>query len=1738
MGNRVVNPGNIENQADDIIRRVHNIYTSLSGISEKINEFLSSDGIAGKGWSAIKNHMEAYNAVIDGTEGLLDAVTGDCNIFKYSVGSEILREADIEKIIDEQKRMISQCEERIAHYNSIVWTDSATGSFCLAAIERNRQIIEIAQKQITEQEKKIEEIDRIEKDTDNLFTKSGSLLKYVNQGLAALSLSSENGFDMPANPEWKKNLNAALETLREETLKTSLGEDEIARAFSKDPVCLTTGNFIYKKADLRIGGNENFDFCRFYNSMDRESGAFGTGWIHSFECSLTIKNENGSISAELQREDGHVEYFVMAGSGCFIPAAGSQGNLVFQGNRYIYTANNLNRLYFDCSGKYIRRESKQGTAINFEYKDNRLISVLKTTGEGYYLNYDDAGQITSVADHAGRKADYEYKDKKLISVKWGKDISCRYEYDENGFLSEITNPSGVQTVKNKYDSSGRTTEQIFPDSSHMTYEYKDSEKGIVQKEKNGYLSRHFRDTRFRSIRNAYTDGDEEYEYNNRSQRVFEKDKNGNESRFSYDEYGDPVKIVDAEGTVTELEYTDTNLPAAIKVDGKVKLRNEYSGRKLRSQTDGIGRKTVFFYGSSTEPERIVKNDGSTVRFEYDGRGNIISVTNERGGITEYKRDKLNRLVEVISPNGNVRRLSYDAYDNITGIELPDHTKETHVFDCCGRISREEIDGRLYKEYEYNSIGKPSKITDAEGRITEYRYDEMWNLVEMIMPNGGSFKYSYSANDRLESIRDPEGGVVRFTYDGEGNLLSETDQLGNRVEYEYNRVNALSCIRYADGTEESFRYDGTGNIIAYTDRAGSEYRYYYDNADQLIKETDPLGNSREYSYTAIGRLETVTGEDGLATKYEYYPGGTLRKVTYPDGASETFIIDKEGNVTEHIDTNGYCRKYTFDCMNRLTAVSGENGEKTTFKYDSFGNLASRTDAENNTINYQYSHTGEIIKVIDEAGNETEFDYDSMGDLIEVRKYSADRCDIQITKYERNLMGRIIKATNPLGNSEIFKYDAGGRICSRTDRDGFETKISYNCRGNISEIRYADGRTVGYQYDKLGKITEIRDWNGVTAIERDALSRVRNVRYPKGDTISYTYGKSGQLQSLTYPDGRTAYYEYDSQMKLSKIRQGDTEISNEYDSSGRITGRRFSNGISAYYSYSKSGKISELAYADDSGIIDCFVYGYDTRNNIISINKKRQGIEQDTGTYFYEYNRLNQLKKVIKDGVNLRTYEYDSFGNRKSLQITGKDAREISYEYNSANQLIGERDGKTEICYSYDKRGNLIEKRKNGKIDTEFLYGAINRIEKSVNDITGKACEYIYNGTGQRVGERIGPEETTYITDFRRGHSNLLQKKSSREVQEVIWDGSTPAIMVGNQDRFLLNDHLGSPARLIDEKGEMLENFAFSEFGEAVVYPDESIQPFGFAGYMKDMVSETYFAQARQYIPDIGRFAAEDIVSWMADDPRSMNPYDYCLSSPVNLADRNGAFPVPAVTIENIEETGQDVLNYLAQNALNLPIQEPLKALRMISEITPISDAAAYFSKTSLGEEAISAVLNMDRDEKGVYHTRRDCWQKFFGYNDFYDMVFKNFTSAAPRKLPFTHNGEEYTLWMWKGDYFGLGAGAETGIYTGRGAHKSSYTDSRLIMEMSLYNKAGYRVFMHTPKQNQWWITGFNPDWQDADYQELTTYGKIDFSRYEVNGKNEFWEDFLKKYESYDGKLYYGVQICIDETNQTVYYKWKG
>ena len=385
---------------------------------------------------------------------------------------------------------------------------------------------------------------------------------------------------------------------------------------------------------------------------------------------------------------------------------------------------------------------------------------------------------------------------------------------------------------------------------------------------------------------------------------------------------------------------------------------------------------------------------------------------------------------------------------------------------------------------------------------------------------------------------------------------------------------------------------------------------------------------------------------------------------------------------------------------------------------------------------------------------------------------------------------------------------------------------------------------------------------------------------------------------------------------------------YDKEGRLIRKDMSDDISSIYEYNERGLLSGLCHLKNNVKLEEYAYDYDLLGNKTKIVRHRdvnpKGIKEndnkekiihklwdDSSTFYYSYDALSRLIEVKRGDRLVSKYTYDAYGNMESLK-SGNDL-EIRYTYDALDRLIKEGGLQGNKTYEYDKRGNLIGIINRGKRVRAYEYDITGRLGLSYSK-SGKARSYSYDGLGNRIGfkeyeKQIGYGEDglksileenlseltplyeeSYILDRTRAYHNLLQnktiKRGSKAIQSYIWDFNVAYMEEGEKEFTYLQDELGSTIRLLEQGGESQAVYGYDEFGEDTYCTQGQIQPFGYTGYRYDNVADTYFAQAREYMPGVGRFAGEDWIKGNIEQPFSLNSYNYCGNNSLIYIDLNG------------------------------------------------------------------------------------------------------------------------------------------------------------------------------------------------------------------------------------------------------------
>ena len=402
--------------------------------------------------------------------------------------------------------------------------------------------------------------------------------------------------------------------------------------------------------------------------------------------------------------------------------------------------------------------------------------------------------------------------------------------------------------------------------------------------------------------------------------VLHIDRNGNRVRASYNVDGNPVMETgtDADGgnAVTRTWEYDAwgHVKKAVaggfcytyeyRADGKL-VKKSSSGRTLVSCT--------YFPDGSLES--LTDASGKPVYYEYDWRGKLSGVKDEKGGmLVQYAHTPGGKLKEIRHGNGLHTLYEYDTDGNIIRLRL------------------EKADGETVSDwkYEYDLDGNR---TLKMGCFMEHK-DRLCDRV---------IHYQYDKMDRLTE-ESYDGEAVRYGYDLCGNRLERVDKNSKEV-YNYNVRNQLLGRKSAEA-ETCYQYDRQGNVLQATGTEGGT-QYYYNAFNQQIKVLKSDGNSLESQYDGE-YLRAGTVENGKVLRFAYYKGELLAELDAEQGLRGRYVPGYGTAAWWSQGSEGYSF-YHLDEQNSTAYITGQmRNVVNRYQYDAFGQVSSAEGFSNRIL----------------------------------------------------------------------------------------------------------------------------------------------------------------------------------------------------------------------------------------------------------------------------------------------------------------------------------------------------------------------------------------------------------------------------------------------------------------------------------------------------------------------------------------------------------------------------------------------------------------------------------------------------------------------------------------------------------------------------------------------------------------------------------------------------------------------
>lgn len=974
--------------------------------------------------------------------------------------------------------------------------------------------------------------------------------------------------------------------------------------------------------------------------------------------------------------------------------------------------------------------------------------------------------------------------------------------------------------------------------------------------------------------------------------------------------GDEVIWSDDESQLTSFPLPTVTMPVIVNpVSESVIYLGKNEGEYHLAKSDGAGLYSFQRDGDIARLISISDKYGHRLTLIYDSHQRIVALQEEsdethRLYFSYSENEQQSELINAVvlqerSLNGEwqhqqvLMEYSYNTLNQMTSAINAVKEIEYYQYDQLNVIQKRTMAGGAEFNWAWDGEGKHARCLHQWANFAQLDEYYHWDneSVTVTMADGSKKSYAHQGG-MLLSETAPDGAVTQYRYNDDGLKIAEIDGMGNETHFSYTPGGELASIVYPDGQVERYVWrngylvrrernhqvwrmhrNELGDITQEESPEGLITRYTYnqhgqkiqadypDNSHQywvwgdrgeLLEERESDGRLRQYCYDNLLRILSQTDELGQITTYQYDPVGRLLSVTFPDLRSREYQYNAYGKVTRLKDEAGRYTYYEYDKpLHLLTKKTLPDGSCLKYRYDNIHLQASEIENQKGEIyRIGYSAKGLVSEEIGFDNVKTTYGYDLNGKLVEKREFGDQHLEEPlVTRYLRDVAGRLLGRILPDGRKEQFQYDI---------------------QGNLTEVQEGE-LVLAWEYDATGRLTaEHQNWA----------------------TLRHRYDKTtGNLSGTCLPDGQwLEYHHRDGQLRGMTL-DGQPLAAFNYNNSGREGERRQGNGLINRFQYDGLGRLSRHQLRQGDGFEDNPLTLWQQDYHYQADGELSRVVGHNAKDYHYDaVGRLTSTEQPqhhpdAHHAHHTEVFEYDATGNRVSQSSTASGNRLAFYgdrhfEYDRFGNLIAERRGKelkVLTTFEYDCRHRLIKHTSpNGRVSI-YTYDAFNR--RTSKTIDGKTTEFIWQGNKLIA-------ETDNAQHWR---SYIYEADSFRPLAMVVGDASVSDKV---KTYWYQNDHLGTPHSLTESLGEVVYSCSYNAYGKVVEDKHHQQErggirvdnPLRFQGQYYDEESGLHYNFNRYYDPGIGRYLTQDPLGLAGGE----NFYQYC-PNPISWIDPLGLVP---------------------------------------------------------------------------------------------------------------------------------------------------------------------------------------------------------------------------------------------------------
>lgn len=610
--------------------------------------------------------------------------------------------------------------------------------------------------------------------------------------------------------------------------------------------------------------------------------------------------------------------------------------------------------YDDRGGVIKSYDSKgieEGYAVRYEYDIfgqliKEMIPVDKKNGTIIYqintMEYDEDGnmiaQESQQSDDAVQRTEYVYDIMgRLVQVK------------------DIQNGKSGLYAQYMYDREGNKIRQFTGLTKPLTLTLKEGDG------ENCYTymgHKYYVEISGKAKKDVYSEI--KYLYNKKDELISYIDPEGNKENYTYDEYGNLIKMTDRNGNQFVRQYDFQNRVVseqAIEAETKKRTNHIYE-YDIYGNTRRIDNQKYTYNDINGEikTETIFGDKQKTIdkSYEYDSDGAVTSFSVKVNGkdklALDYEYDGQSKLktVKQIDGDKTITVASYEYGSNGSlNKEKGQKVNTTYKYNLDGTLNQmvnNSKDGVLLSEYNANYQKNAQKAKETENvRGTDgmmkkstfnYDYDRLGRLTKESQTGSDEICYTYDAhNNRKEMVTKDQ--IVSYKYNKNDELV-RTDTLNKKTEHDQVTL---------------YKQDRNGNQLAVVNRKKIEKTKQGPQFDLNVTLGDNRLNENVVNhYDAYDQITEILTKN-CKVQYAYDDGG-LRTSKTVNGKKTFYVWDGDRLVME-LDAKGNVKRRYIWGDNLVYTDNGEGTEKQYYVLDLHGSVVQLMN-EDSSIAKKYNY----------------------------------------------------------------------------------------------------------------------------------------------------------------------------------------------------------------------------------------------------------------------------------------------------------------------------------------------------------------------------------------------------------------------------------------------------------------------------------------------------------------------------------------------------------------------------------------------------------------------------------------------------------------------------------------------------------------------------------------------------------------------------------------------------------------